>query len=211
MGAEGIFFLVAGPTATGKTTVLQRLREAAPGWIKDVSVTTRAPRPGEVDGRDYHFWSRERFEAALRREEFLEHALVHGLDFYGTLKGPVEAQLRQGVDVIKDIDVQGVAQVRRVWPYPRTVAVFMVPPAPGDLLARFRKRGAEEATQSARLETAAAEIGRIGEYEYLVCNRDVAAAVAELLAIRCAEHCRRARCEEEFRATWTPSAGGWRP
>lgn len=203
MGGQGIFFLVAGPTAAGKTTVLRALIEQIPGLVKDVSVTSRAPRVGEVDGQAYRFWTRERFETALGRGEFLEHAIVHGADYYGTLKAPVEEQLARGVDVIKDIDVQGVEQVRKVWPYPKTVAIFLTPPSPQDLTDRFRSRGTDdEETLKRRLETARREVTLVGQYDYLVCNRRVEDAVADLIAIRCAERLKRERNETEFRAVW---------
>jgi guanylate kinase len=203
MGGQGIFFLVAGPTAAGKTTVLRCLIERVPELVKDVSVSSRAPRVGEADGVAYHFWARERFEAALRRGEFLEHAVVHGTDYYGTLKGPVEEQLRRGVDVIKDIDVQGAAQVRRLWPYPKTVMIFLTPSAPQDLIERFRGRGTDdEATLKRRLETARREVEDVGAYDYLVCNHRVEEAVADLIAIRRAERLKRERNEADFRAVW---------
>jgi guanylate kinase len=203
MGGQGTFYLVAGPTAAGKTTVLRGLIERVPELVKDVSVTSRAPRAGEIDGVSYHFWTRERFESALARGEFLEHAVVHGTDYYGTLKGPVEERLRRGVDVIKDIDVQGATQVRRLWPYPKTVMVFLTPPAPQDLIDRFRGRGTDdEATLKRRLETARREVEEIGAYDYLVCNHRVEEAVADLIAIRRTERLKRERNEAEFRAVW---------
>jgi guanylate kinase len=207
MGAEGIFFLVAGPTAAGKTTVLRRLVERAPELVKDVSVTTRAPRPGEVDGQAYRFWDRARFDGAQARGEFLEHAVVHGTDCYGTLKAPLEARLREGRDVIKDIDVQGAAQARRAWPYPRTVLIFLVPPSPRDLWERFRGRGTDDqAAWRRRIETARREVEQVGAYDYLVYNGAVEEAVADLLAVRRAEHLRRERGEEILRAEWL---AGW--
>lgn len=222
MSAKGIFFLVAGPTAAGKTSVLKTLLERAKGLEKDISVTTRAPRPGEADGRDYRFWTRERFEQGLKQGDFLEHAVVHGKDFYGTLRGPIEARLDQGVDVIKDIDVQGVEQVRAAMPYPRSVAIFLAPPGPQELLDRFRTRGGEsdEALQR-RLASAKMEVRRIGEYDYLVWNEVIESAVEEIEAIRRAERARsegrmqdaadaartadaarRERREKAFRKAW---------
>jgi len=207
MGAEGIFFLVAGPTAAGKTTVLRRLVERAPELVKDVSVTTREARPGEVDAQAYWFWDRARFEGARARGEFLEHAVVHGVGLYGTLKAPLEARLREGRDVIKDIDVQGAAQARRAWPYPRTVLIFFVPPSPRDLWERFRVRGTDDdAAWRRRAQTARGEVEQVGAYDYLVYNRAVEEAVEDLLAIRRAEHLRRERREEAFRAEWR---AGW--
>ncbi len=210
MGAPGgIFFLVAGPSGAGKTTLLKRLLEAEARLEKDISVTTRAPRPGEADGVAYRFWDRARFERELAAGAFLEHAVVFGRDYYGTLRAQVEAKLVAGIDVVKDIDVQGVAQVRKVWPYPRTVAIFVTPPVPAELERRLKDRGTEDAaTVARRLATARAEVARIGEYEYLVRNDTVERAVADLQAIRRAEHLRRERDERAFRANWEPAAQG---
>ena len=115
--AGGIFFLVAGPAGVGKTTLLQRLVAEEKGLVKAVSVTTRAPRQGEVDGVSYHFWDEKKFQDAVARGEFLEHACVHGSKHYGTLARFVDEQLAAGTDVVKDIDVQGVEQIRRIERY----------------------------------------------------------------------------------------------
>lgn len=203
MGAPGVFFLVAGPSGAGKTSVLRRLLESSAELEKDISVTTRAPRPGEADGRDYRFWTVERFQAALARGEFLEHAVVHGKDYYGTLRGPVLERLNGGWDAIKDMDVQGVEQIRRTLPYPRSVAVFMVPPSREALLERLRGRGTEDpATLARRLESAERELVRTAEFDYLVLNGKLDDAVEDLKAIRRAERCRGSRGEGAFRARW---------
>jgi guanylate kinase len=203
MGSKGIFFLVAGPTAAGKTTVLRRLVEISSGLVKDVSVTTRPPRPGEVDGSDYHFWDLRRFRKGLEAGKFMEHALVHGTDSYGTLRRFVVERLKQGTDVIKDIDVQGATQIRKGMPYPETVAIFLVPPSLQELIGRFDKRGTEDqAVKARRLATIKRETRRIRDYDYLVLNRTVDETVYDLDAIRRAEHCKRVRREQEFKQTW---------
>ena len=207
VGREGVFFLLAGPSGAGKSCLLRRLLELSPGLVRVVSVTTRRPRPGEVDGRDYRFWTPERFAAAVRGGELLEHAVVHGRDAYGTPRGEVEALLARGALAIKDLDVQGVAQVRRLWPYPRTVSIFVVPPSPEELAARLRGRGTEdEETLARRLAAAREELARIEEYDYLVVNADLEAAAEDLKALCRAEQLKRERRREEFAARWMPGS-----
>jgi len=203
MNSEGIFFLLAGPSGAGKTVVLRTLLAGSRNLKKDISVTTRAPRPGEVNGQDYHFWSVERFEEELKDGAFLEHAIVHGRDWYGTLKRGVLKELDRGVDVIKDIDVQGAAQVRKALPYPRSVMVFIAPTSPQELERRLSSRGTEDKDAfKRRLESVQPELARLGEYDYLVLNQVIGEAAAELEAIRRAEHARRERREGEFRKAW---------
>ena len=189
---RGIFFLVAGPAGVGKTTLLQRLLEEENGLTKAVSVTTRKPREGEEDGRAYHFWDTARFEQAVERNEFLEHAVVHD-HHYGTPKGFVEERLARGQDVIKDIDVQGFALIRQMeqYRYPRTVGIFVMPPSREALIERLKSRGSEEADAlDIRIRNADLEMARVREYDYRVVNHSVERGLLELKAIRLAEHCR---------------------
>ena len=194
MGAkQGLFFLVAGPAGVGKSTLLRRLVAEEPGLLKAISVTTRAPREGEADGGAYYFWDEARFMAAVERGEFLEHAVVHGRR-YGTLRRFVEERLAAGMDVVKDIDVQGCEQIRRLprYQYPRSVAVFVMPPSREELIHRLRGRGSEDQQSFAtRLRDAEAEIARSHEFDYLVVNDALEEALASLKAIRLAEHCRQ--------------------
>ena len=187
---RGIFFLVAGPAGAGKSTLLQRWVAEDAGLVKAVSVTTRPPRTGEVEGGSYYFWDAARFDAAVNRGEFLEHAMVHGLK-YGTPADFIRRQLAAGVDVVKDIDVQGVSQVR-AYPeflYPATVGIFIVAPSREEMVRRLRARQSEdEATFARRVQDAETEMARIGEYEYVVINARIEDAVAKLKTIRLAEH-----------------------
>jgi guanylate kinase len=190
--ARGIFFLVAGPAGVGKTTLLKRLVAEEPGIVKAVSATTRAPRPGEVDGVAYFFWDEARIKTAVDRRALLEHAYVHG-KLYGTPAQFVEDKLAAGLDVVKDIDVQGVELIRQIerFRYPASVAIFLLPPSREELLRRMTGRGSEERRDlELRLKNAEAEMARINEYDYQIVNDSLDNAFAQLKAIRTAEHCR---------------------
>jgi guanylate kinase len=179
---RGPLIIVSGPSGSGKTTVIRRLlaEESRPLRLS-VSATTRPPRPGEVDGYDYHFWSKERFEEAIRAHAFVEWAMVHG-SYYGTLHQEVEPFRQRGVGVILDVDVHGADQVRRKCP--DHVSVFLQTSSPGAYEARLRQRGTEtEATIQRRLATAERELARAGEYDEQVTNDDLDEAVAALRAI----------------------------
>jgi guanylate kinase len=177
--AKGPLIILSGPAGSGKSTVVQRL--LAGGGLPmhvSVSATTRAPRPGEIDGVHYHFWTRERFEAARRAGEFLESAEVHG-QLYGTLRREVEGPREQGKAVILVIDVQGAEQVRRQCP--DSILVFLRTSSWEEYERRLRQRGTEdEAAISRRLATARRELERKGEYTYEVINDDLDVAVARM-------------------------------
>jgi guanylate kinase len=164
----GILLVVSGPSGSGKTTLCRRLADVGEVGYS-TSCTTRSPRPGEVDGRDYHFLSREAFQARLAAGDFLEHAEVHG-NFYGTLKSEVTGRLEAGADVVMDIDVQGAEQVRASTdPLVRRALVdlFVMPADEAELRARLSGRGTDsEEVIALRMKNALEEIGHWPEYQY---------------------------------------------
>jgi guanylate kinase len=175
-------FILSGPSGSGKSTVLGRLLAAEDVPLRvAVSATTRPPRDKEREDVDYHFWTRDRFEAAVKTGEFLEWADVFG-NLYGTLRSEVEPHRKQGTGVILDIDVQGAAQVRQQCP--DTVTLFLRTSSLDAYEQRLRRRGteSEEAIQR-RLQGARRELERMGEYQYVVINDNLDKAVAELRAI----------------------------
>jgi guanylate kinase len=175
----GPLIIVSGPSGCGKSSVIARLLETSGLPLRlSVSATTRPRRGREEDGKDYHFWPRDRFERALREGAFLEHAEVHG-NYYGTLRSEVEPYRDRGLGVILDIDVQGAEQVRRL--YPDAVSVFIKTASPAVLEQRLRDRHTEsEAAIQRRLAAAGRELARSGEYQYQLVNDDLGATVAEL-------------------------------
>ncbi len=190
--SSGIIFVLSAPSGGGKTTILKKVMAGLPGLVFSVSHTTRKPRPGEQDGRDYYFVSRQEFESIRDRHPsgFLEWAEVHG-NLYGTSRAAVEQRLGGGRDVILDIDVQGAAQIRQS---ADPVTVFIAPPSLAELEARLRGRGTEnEQTLALRLENAKQELAAMDLYDYLVVNDRLDEAVESLRSIIIAERCRRRR------------------
>ena len=185
--------ILSSPSGGGKTTIARELlaRRADIGY--SVSCTTRLPRTGETDGKDYYFLSRGEFEQARDRGDFAEWAEVHGR-FYGTLRREVDRVLGSGRHVLMDIDVQGAVQFHRA--FPQSVLVFVLPPSADVLLTRLKARKTESReTLVARLRSALQELQALGEYEYVVVNDDLAQAVARVSAIVDAEVVRHERTE----------------
>jgi guanylate kinase len=174
--------IVSGPSGSGKSTVIRHLLADPSLPLRlSVSATTRRPRPGEQDGREYHFWTRDRFEQARAEGAFLEWAEVHG-NYYGTLRSEVDPYRRQGQIVLLDIDVQGAQQVRASCP--DVVTVFLRAPSLEVLEQRLRDRRTEaEASIQRRLANARSELAHAGEYQYQVINDSLESAVAQLGAI----------------------------
>jgi guanylate kinase len=191
-------FIVSAPSGSGKSTLVARLLADVPGLTFSVSYTTRERRGHEVDGRDYHFVSRQDFEAMIARDEFLEWAVVFGTDYYGTHRGILEQAQAQGQDLVLDIDVQGARQLK--CKIPEAVTVFILAPSRQILEQRLRLRGdIQPDVIEKRLRKAAEEIRDYDQYDYVLVNREVDDSVATLSAIVRAERVRRTRIEEQIR------------
>ncbi|WP_062526952.1 guanylate kinase [Demequina rhizosphaerae] len=174
--------VLAGPTAVGKGTVVRALRDMAPEVYISVSATTRAPRPGEVDGVHYHFIGRDDFDRRIEAGEFLEWATVHGQNKYGTLRGPVDGRLAEGEPVLLEIDLQGARQVKETMPDAHFV--FLSPPSWDELVNRLVGRGTEdEEERERRLATARDEMAAVEEFDQVIVNDTVERAAAELLSV----------------------------
>jgi guanylate kinase len=185
---RGTLFIVSAPSGTGKTTLVERLVQVVPGLRLSRSYTSRAARPGEADGADYHFISRERFEAMIAAGAFLEWADVFG-HYYGTGAADTEACLAYGEDVVLVIDVQGAQHVRSL--ARETVDIFVLPPSAEVLEQRLRGRSKDSEDQiRRRLEVAKHEVGEYSRYAYVVVNDEVDAAVDRLRALVLAERAR---------------------
>lgn len=186
---SGILFVISAPSGAGKTTLISALRQK-PDFVYSVSCTTRAPRPGEVDGEDYHFLSEEKFATHIANGDFLEYAEVHGRH-YGTLKSMVVSQLARGVDVLLDVDTLGAASIRQC-PDPviqhALADVFIMPPSLEELGRRLRKRGTESEEQIAtRLRNAASEMEKWREYRYTLISGSMEEDIEKFRAIMRAE------------------------
>lgn len=170
--------VLSAPTGGGKTTIARALRGRRRDIGYSVSATTRAPRPGERDGEAYHFLSRPEFERRVRAGEFLEWAEYAG-QLYGTLKSEVQQELEAGRHVVLDIEVEGARQVRRVYPPPRSVSVFILPPSAAVLFERLGHRGSEDgAALARRLERAVEELAEAPAYDHVVVNDALEQTVA---------------------------------
>ena len=187
---DGQLFVVSAPSGVGKTTIIRSILSNRSDLRFSVSCTTRAPRPNEVAGKDYHFLTREEFIGGIRAGRFLEWAEVHGM-FYGTDGDRIERWLKAGDDVLLDIDVQGARQVRSVYPSCRTI--FILPPSLEVLEERLKGRGTESPEQVAkRLTAAQVEIQQFPWYDYIIVNDVLDEAIADLNAILRAARCDRA-------------------
>lgn len=193
---RGTLFVVSAPSGAGKTTLCREMRLRLPDLAYSVSVTTRSPRPGELDGTDFTFVTAAAFHAMLARNELAEWATVHG-NLYGTPAAPVEAALRDGQDVLLDIDTHGAAQLRAR--YPEAVLIFIVAPSLAELEQRLRERRSDAETEiGRRLQRAREEMALWRRYDYLIVNRDVKEAMEQLASIIQAERSRVSRLTLTF-------------
>jgi guanylate kinase len=193
VSSEPLLVVLSGPSGVGKDAILQRLRELGQPFHFTVTATTRAPRAGEVDGQGLFFFSRGRFDQLLREDGLLEHALVYG-HYYGVPKAPVMEALSRGQDVIMRTNVEGAASIRRR--APGAVLIFVTVPSIAMLQERLMKRGQNSDTDmSLRLATVQDEMGRLGEFDYVVENAEgqLDQCVATVKAIVRAEKCRVSR------------------
>ncbi len=181
LSSEGVLYIVSAPSGAGKTSLVKALLKSDPAIHLSISYTTRPPRPGETDGRDYHFVSRQRFEEMLADGEFLEHAEVYG-NFYGTSKGSISRDLLAGHDVLLEIDWQGAEQVRAH--FPEAASIFILPPSFAALRTRLAGRGQDsDEVIERRLAAAAHDVAHAGAFDYIIVNDDFDHALQDLVAI----------------------------
>lgn len=189
---EGLLLVVSGPAGTGKGTLDAALLSRHHDMKLSVSATTRQPRNGEIDGVHYFFITEDRFKEMIDNDEFLEYMHVFGMNYYGTPRKFVEEQLRRGIDIILEIDVQGAMKVKKA--YPEAVLIFIAPPSMSELKTRLIGRGTETEEQiEKRFATAFEEIKYIQNYDYVVVNDIVEKAVNRMEAIVAAEKCKTIR------------------
>lgn len=190
---RGLLVILSSPSGAGKTTLARRLLAADPSIAFSVSATTRPPRPGEEDGREYHFVTRPEFEAMVARGDLLEHAEVFG-NLYGSPRGPIERAMAEGRDTLFDIDWQGSQQIRSSALGRDVVSIFILPPSLAELERRLRSRGQDSpGAIEGRMARAMDEVSHWAEYDYVLVNRDLDAVDAEVRRIVQVERLRRER------------------
>lgn len=193
---KGLLIVVSGASGTGKGTVCKKLLDDMPEVAYSISATTRTPRPGEVNGREYYFLSIDEFKGWIADGKFLEYAEVYG-NFYGTPFNKIEERLNRGEDILLEIDVQGALNVKRKCP--DGIYIFLLPPSLEELKNRIKGRGTETPESlERRLANAVAEIQIGREYNYVVVNDTIANAAAQIAAILTAERCKVARNADKF-------------
>lgn len=191
---HGSLIILSGPSGAGKGTIYKELLKQDDNLRVSISMTTRSPRDGEVDGVDYYFVTEEEFKKEIEKGSFLEYAFVHG-NYYGTPKNKVQADLDNGYDVILEIDIQGALKVKEN--HQDGIFVFIMPPSMRELRDRLVRRGTESKEKIIdRFKTAYKEINEMSKYNYVVINDEVQLAVKKVQAIMLAERCRVDRIED---------------
>jgi guanylate kinase len=181
MSSAGTLIIVSAPSGAGKTTLVKLLMERDSGVRHSISYTTRSPRPGEADGREYNFVDIPTFCAMRDRGEFLEWAEVHG-NFYGTSRVWLEERMQSGSDILLEIDWQGAQQVRRL--FPAALTIFILPPSIAELERRLRSRGQDaEVVIQRRVAAALGEMRHVGEFDFAIINNDLQIAVDDICAV----------------------------
>ncbi len=190
---KGRLLVVSGPSGAGKGSISKRIIEEVDDLIYSISMTTRAPRPDEIEGKNYYFVTHKQFEQTIKENGFLEYAKVYG-EYYGTPRAKVMQNLEEGKDVVLEIDIQGAMNIRKS--YPKGVLIFILPPSMAELRTRITGRGSETTSDiELRLGEALKEIAYIDKYDYCVVNGDLDEAVSRVKAIIIAEH---SRVEEDI-------------
>ncbi|TCV84118.1 guanylate kinase [Sulfurirhabdus autotrophica] len=178
---SGNLFVITAPSGAGKTSMVRELLSADSNIQLSISYTTRPPRPGEVNGTDYHFISEDTFLSMLEKGEFLESAEVYG-NRYGTSHTWISQKMESGTDILLEIDWQGAAQVRKI--FPETLGIFILPPSLEALRDRLKNRSQDSAEViERRMQAAREDISHVGEFDYVIINNDFKAAVQDLLAV----------------------------
>ncbi len=184
-------FIISAPSGTGKTSLVRALLKANPNLKLSISHTSRPPRSEDVDGRDYHFVSKEIFKQKLLRGEFLECAEVYG-NLYGTSQKWIDDNLSDGHDILLEIDCQGATQVREIFPH--AIGIFILPPSTEALATRLKTRGQDDsAVIKKRLAAACEEVGHVSEFDYVIINSELEEALHDLTCVVRAEHLKKER------------------
>ena len=193
---RGALVVLSGPSGSGKDTVIERLKEYNDNFWVSISATSREPRPGEEDGISYYFKSKEEFKAMIDNDELLEYNYYNG-NYYGTPKGKIEKYLKEGINVILVIDVNGALSIKKK--LPEAVFIFLIPPSMRDLIKRLKKRGTESNDKIlSRFKQAYKEINEVNKYNYVIINDEIDNAARKVNAIIEAEKCSVERIEELY-------------
>ncbi len=185
---RGLLFVVSAPSGAGKTSLCRAITDSLEELTHSISYTTRKPRPGEIDGRDYYFVSQERFQAMIKAGDFAEWAEVHS-NLYGTSRRVLDDMIEKGIDIILDIDTQGAQQIKAK--FKSAVFIFIMPPSLDILEERLRNRKSDHEDEiKKRMRRAREEIKDYALYDYIVVNRDFERALTELRSVVIAERCR---------------------